>query len=366
MPDDESPKTPPAHPDDSENDPQSATGKAGEPEEVDWGIDYLDTHESRPMLATGPESRIKHRQQLRDKEKYIIDKILPAGTLNLIGGASGAGKTTWLLQLLYDWSHGLPVLGAYESYPCKWIYVSCDRATLETDRTIRRLALDEWEGWDPPIYSVEELMKGEPDIQKIYMRFPDVDLFIVEGLQGFIPQAPGQSQNRSEMLWVLNLRRTILSHGKTIVGTTHTPKQKWGDNFSNSRANILGSSSLIASCSTIITVDLPRTARESKKPVETDEREVTIHCRDGRDLLIPYTRDAHGRFIPPKQEEQELSLTLYLLTSKEELIPTTTMLEWGSRSGISRATTFRWIKQMLTEKRLEKAGHGIYKNLTKL
>src|SRR5271165_3311154 len=142
-------------------------------------------------------STLDERIESRKTEKWVIDKIIAAGTINLISGTSGSGKTTFLLQLLKQWELGQPVLGGYQSFPCKWIYISCDRGTLETDRTMRRLGLGDWEC---QIYSIEEVCTEDPNILTLYQRFPAVDLFVIEGIQSCIPDTKG-SQNRAEMIW---------------------------------------------------------------------------------------------------------------------------------------------------------------------
>jgi hypothetical protein len=48
---------------------------------------------------------------------WLIEDILYAGSLSVVSGAAGAGKTCFLLQVLMDWLHGAPVFGGKESHP---------------------------------------------------------------------------------------------------------------------------------------------------------------------------------------------------------------------------------------------------------
>jgi RecA-family ATPase len=193
------------------------------------------------------ESRLAHRERLRTKERFIVDTIFPAGALHVIGGPSGIGKTTWLLQSLHEWEQGKPILG-FPSHPCKWVYVSLDRSLLDGDRTLRRIGLADW---NIPMYSIEEICERdtvtkritvEPDLFMVANRFEDVELIVVEGLQGFLPDIKrGQTQNKAEQLWMVKIRDEILNTGKTIIATTHSPKAEDNTKSANNRKAFLGS-----------------------------------------------------------------------------------------------------------------------------
>ena len=125
-----------------------------------------------PLTLDGlSPSRLQYRRELMKTDDYLIEDILWKGTLNLIGGPSGVGKTTWLLPLLKDWSEGLPVLNGKASKPCPWVYVSSDRGLRETNRTLARLGLSDW---DIPCWVVEEIMPVDSiDMLHVFERFPD-------------------------------------------------------------------------------------------------------------------------------------------------------------------------------------------------
>src|ERR1700761_328678 len=146
-----------------------------------------------PHYSDDPSDEAKQRMSLRDKlyreRTYIVDPLFPSGSVHLIAGPSGIGKTTWLLQQLHAWSRGEDVLG-YSSHPCEWVYVSCDRALNELDATMRRLELGTWHA---PVYSIEEVaQKGptgaldDPSVFEIEKRFPDAKLIVLEGLQSLL------------------------------------------------------------------------------------------------------------------------------------------------------------------------------------
>jgi hypothetical protein len=257
--------------------------------------------------------------------------------------------------MLYPWSNGEPVFGR-KSHPCSWVYVSCDRSTLETDRTLRRLGLTDW---DAPIYAAEEVCSGEPDIAKIYQHFPDVDLYVIEGIQACIPDSKG-SQNKAEMNWALKMRREVLSKGKTILATTHVPKLKKGDGFANGRANMLGSASLIGCVSTVISIQAP-SGDEDKE----DDRVVIVRPRDAPNFSINYSRDENGRFIDSGEAYGELQLEIKLEAMKTgEVVTTEEMLTIGKRAGLKyREKVQRLLKRMVDEGIIARIDKGKYQRL---
>jgi hypothetical protein len=310
---------------------------------------------SRPV--EGVPSRIEYRRNLRQRERFLIDPLLPQGTMNLLGGPSGIGKTTWLFQQLYDWSVGRPILGKYKATPTSFVYVSFDRGVLETDRTLRRLG---YANWDIPIYSIEDL-GNEPDIQIVFDRFPKVDLYVIEGLQAALPDGKG-NQNRIEMRWAIDVRKRMLAKGKTILATTHSPKSQVDS--AHSRSNFLGSVSLHACFSTMISFDIPQAAREAAKGkvVHTDNREVLIQGRDFADIKLSYSRDDNGRFrLLDSQMDNEIKLDSWFADLPNSTTIKSSMLEAKARScQLSRAGLFRWITQMLKDGRLTRPVRGQY------
>lgn len=326
-------------------------------------LDYFEA-----VKANTP-SRMAYRKQLRAAQRFLIDPILPAGALHLIGGPSGIGKTTWMLQLLKDWSEAKRILGQYESHPVPWVYISCDRSTSETDATLKRIGLQDW---DCPVYAIEEIA-DEPSIEVIINRFPKAELYVIEGLQSLLPDGRG-NQNRADMIWAMKVRKQLLAKGKTIIGTTHSPKKKWGEQFGDGRSSFLGSASLHACFSTMISFDLPKSARESKVPVETDDREITIMGRNFRDIHVNYTRDSSGRFtLMDSAIEAEIAFdTFFSLIPAGKDVTSKELQAKAKQYGMSRASLFRWLQEQLEPERdtqrnivrpaaLWKFKHGTYR-----
>ena len=299
-------------------------------------------------------------------DDYLIEDILWKGTLNLIGGPSGVGKTTWLLPLLKDWSEGLPVLNGKASKPCPWVYVSSDRGLRETNRTLARLGLSDW---DIPCWVVEEIMPVDSiDMLHVFERFPKVGLYVIEGLQSFIPE--GRNQNKTEMNWIVALRKYAMRAGedKTILAITHTPKERPGENYQDARSSFLGSVSLGACCSTMILFERAKSGAKGGKngAAPQDSREVTIMPTNAPHMHLSYDRDSQGRYVLMNDPEWQNSLTIECLFSdwpEDKPVTSQQLNDWAAKSQISMATLHRWVNEQMTLGRLEKVQRGVYKKL---
>jgi hypothetical protein len=238
------------------------------------------------------DETMRRRREFEANEKWIIEPIFPAGAMHLIGGPSGHGKTTWLLQMLHEWEQGLPLIGKYKSNPCPWVYVCCDRSLRETTKTLQRLG---YHNWRFEAYGLEDLLPTAggkvklPDItDHVLKRFPDVDLFVIEGLQALMPDvSKGRSQNKQELLWAVDLRNILGPQNKTIIATTHSPKVAAASTIDqDARSKFLGSQGFIGTCSTMVGIE-----RDAKAK---DTINAKIMGRNFADIDLKYTRDSRG------------------------------------------------------------------------
>ena len=238
----------------------------------------------------------RYRQELIRTQEWIVDKIFPAGAMHLIGGPSGVGKTTWLLQMLHEWEQGLKLFGEYQSHPVPWVYISNDRAMRETTLTLERLGYSDWEF---EAHALEELIYDKatgkcksPDFAvDILKRFPYAQLVVIEGLQAVMPDtSKTRSQNKQELLWALEQRYILAESNRTIIATTHNPKiNQAGAATNDERSKFLGSQGFIGSCSTMIGFE--------KSTTDENKRNVTVMGRNFKDMRMLYSLDDNGRFV---------------------------------------------------------------------
>ena len=335
-----------------------------------------------------PSKRLEVRRQIRQHERYLIDTILPNGAFHIISGPSGIGKTTWWFQTSHDWEQGKSVLG-FASHPCSWVYISLDRALQETDRTLRRIGL---ESWNIPCYNMAELIPRngfgkielEPHLDMIVERFPDVELYVIEGLQGLTPNTGrGQSQNKAELLFCMKMQDLILNKGKTVIAFTHSPKNS---EYIHDRENMLGSQALIGAASTIINFDVPPDANGKRRGMagqqQAHNRLVTVMGRDFPNIYLDYDRTLNGGFelsskrtTPSESNSEESGVELFethadkllMLDLRLNSIPGNAPIsrrdlnEWGRAVGLSTSSVDEWVKQNGEFGRILKEGAGKYR-----
>jgi hypothetical protein len=333
------------------------------------------------------QTRLKVRRVLRQREKYLIYPILPNGSFHVTTGPSGIGKTTWWFQTLHDWERGDDILG-FKSNPVPWVYISLDRGLSETDRTLRRIGLEDW---DIPAYDMSELIPKntegridlEPHLDQIIRAFPDAEMYFIEGLQGLVPTLKrGESQNKAELLFCMRMRHELLDHGKTIIAVTHSPK---GVIASNNRESMLGSQALIGAASTIIHFGTPDgTDGKKLSPDQTDSRLVTVMGRDFADIRLTYDRKPNGCFElkekattkpdstgehtePDTEVFETYADKLMVMRMKLNSVPIQTILkkkefyEWGFALGLSAPLVDQWLKTLVATGVLLKEGPQNYR-----
>ena len=240
------------------------------------------------------DQSMRKRLEYRQDEKFIIDKIFPAGAMHLLGGPSGSGKTTWLMQLMFEWEQEQLIFGKYQSHPCPWVYITCDRTLRETDRTLRRLGYGNWFIECHSLASILPKSGGKitesPDFCKhILQKFKHAHLFVIEGLQALMPDVSrGRSQNKQELLWALEQSLILEPENKTVIATTHNPKIAQ-QGVQDDRSKFLGSQGFIGSCGTMI-------GFEKDEKIE-NQRRVKVMGRNFPDMKLIYSLDENGKFV---------------------------------------------------------------------
>jgi hypothetical protein len=319
-------------------------------------------------------SRLAYRKSLRERSWFLVDKLLAGNTAHVIVGDSGSNKTTWIMQTLYDWQQGKPILGN-TSHPCSWAYISLDRLTWQTDDTLRRIGLGEW---DIPCFSMNELAPNSSvegfSIETI-LRHPwlqETKLLVIDGFQVILPDAKaGQSQNKLEMIWMNQLANRLFDLGKAIIGITHSPKTKKGESFSSARSSMLGSVSIGAAADTVITISK---VHQPDDNADLDQRIVSFSGKQFKDFSVLYDIDDHGMFTNPqvgakpaiaiadsfKATVQSSNLDLWLMSLPMQPLKTADMIAYGEAQGIGRSTVYRWIEASVKSKILRKIDHGSY------
>jgi AAA domain len=260
----------------------------------------------------------------------------PLGEVSLIGGSSGAGKTTWALQMLDAQSKGEEFLG-HESYELPYIILMKDRSKFGLKRTFRRLEMD-----------MDNLPLREfPKECPTKMHFADALVMLVEaemkagrgsprivffeGLDIMIPD----NFKMADVASVLEPAQGVAErYNFALICTMGSPKKSPKEQYSSPRDAIFGSSVFPRMTETIVKVteDYTTGAREViVLPRQEAQERFSMKFRDGKIVLGLPVGPAGPNLS--KQEEFNLWLT-----------PGSTWEQAHERFGISRATFYGWRK----------------------
>lgn len=290
---------------------------------------------------------------------YLIDHLIPAHSVNLIGGRSGSGKTTLLLQLLEDWTARREVFG-YSSHPAPFCIVACAKPSAAIHQTASRISCQIPSPL--PVCSIarDRLAAGEspsPEAALLAARSitPDLSLLILDGIgvlcQGRITEYNVVAEFMSRLSRLaIRERITIIGLGPMAKSGNETPRA--------SRELFLGSVAWGEHAETIILIDKD----EASEP-QSSTRTVTVLPTNAPPQVLKYDFDQRGRLVSLTDEslpEMMLDAKLYSLQPGDEFLADAA-LDWGRECGASRSSIFRWLKRIVEDGRVEKLRRGMYK-----
>jgi RecA-family ATPase len=281
--------------------------------------------------------------------EFLIEGILPANEVHLLGGSSGSGKTTLVFQTLADWQDGLPVWG-HESYPAPYSNLSLDRSRSSVTRTLERLDLA---NKLTRILCQEHFKKAHTvaDIVNVARKeHSDSTFFIIEGFQTL---AGDKGNSYAPVANLLRNSASICSdHGITILGVTHSPKMKVDESFQHSRELILGSVAWGAYSDTIITVQLDEA---------TGNISVRVSPRNAPAESFHYVFGQNGVLVPlaAAKPKDALKLKVEAMAAGCSVFRSD-IVGWAKALNSSERTADRAITECLKNKVLTTIEAGIY------
>lgn len=283
--------------------------------------------------------------------EFLIDGVLPANEVHLLGGSSGSGKTTFTFQVfLAQWQKGEAFFG-HESHPVPYVYVSLDRSRSSVTRTLERLGLEK------EITRVvcqeevpEEVLTVELVVKAAIRAYPDSKLVIIEGFQLLAGEKGNGYTSVGKVL--KKAARLCSQHHLTVLGVCHSPKMKLDEGFQHPREMIMGSVSWGAYSDTIITLNLDElTGIITVAVMPRNAASERYEMRFGQNgILEPVVHKSKKNFITQRIE----GLTAGRPITRDEI------RAWGKASSISLRTCDAAISDSIENKILEVIGTGIY------
>ena len=180
---------------------------------------------------------------------FLINHILQKELVHLCAGPSGAGKTRWLLPMLFErWAKGASILG-HRSYPVPWAYVPMDRPYASVEQTLKSMSLPPW-----AIETIPAMDLGYDSINQVIDHAVQLQVKLLV-IEMFAYLLKGRQTTESVREYMGAVQRALALHHLTIIGTMESPKMKPRDVYSNPRQRISGPASWGHCAETIIMVE---------------------------------------------------------------------------------------------------------------
>ena len=235
----------------------------------------------------------KQRDAFASTRPYLIEALLPAYEVHILGGPSGVNKTRWLFQMLANWSKGNSIFG-FASNPVPYVYVSTDRSYASVCETLRDLEIDP--DTVPIMPALDSEGEGGYSIPWLFGQikedYPEAQFVILEGIATFVPK--GEYNNYSVVASFLRkLSRACRKNKVTILGVHHTAKEKGGktSGYENDREKLLGSAAWSAFAETVFVMNF-----HDSSDRDNPYRVLSVFPRNkSADFVVTYRKGEHGR-----------------------------------------------------------------------
>lgn len=322
-----------------------------------------------------PREKISAIDEIASDRPYLIDAILPAHEIHLVGGPSGAGKTRWLMQLINSWQQGHSVFG-FDSHPVPYVYVATDRSKASVYATCRDIGLDPESIPILPALDLESELSGGYSIswlmKLIDEHFPKAKLLIIEAIGTFVPQ--GKTNDYNEVSKFLRrLSRLCRKRKITIIGIHHTAKEKGKEKYDSPRDKLLGSGGGWSGFSeTVFIISLtepgnPRSIRRISVCPRVGSPDFDINFKFGDVGQIQYLTKEENAILTMSKKQRNLSAEtalydFFTALKEKKRIAFDLKDALAATSGLcSRSTLIRKIGEFCEEGVLNRDGHGNYR-----
>lgn len=289
-----------------------------------------------------------------------IPRILLGGSINLLAGASGVGKTALLATLLRQLRDREPIFG-HPTNPVTTIgMLSLDRSWHQSSQLwfdlagfpdIQRYCLQ-----DDDAFNVDRLEFKRQRMQILKdcldtLALPWGSLLAVDPISAFL--GGNLLDYDACMVACTRIRKLCRQRGLTIIGLAHAGKQKMKDRYTRAQDRIVGSTSQHGYSDTQMYL---------AGPSETGQRwyEFSWNPHHAVEESFKLGRDAAGLFIPweGSQQAKEESAVLRAIPCTEEGIG---FGELVLAAEVSKSTVHRCLQEWVKAGTVLKVGHGRYR-----
>jgi AAA domain len=287
------------------------------------------------------------------KSDYIVDQLFRRGAISLIGGATYAGKTTLMFQIIRDWMAGSLVFGK-ESHPAPCCYVTTIHTTQHARDVMARVGAE--------VQVLSTLSSAAPRsfetvCQDAIAEVPDIEVIFLDGIH---PICAGNSNDPGVVTSTLaEISRLLGRYNLTLVASGCSSKPK--DHYSSSRDRFAGAYSWLQGSSAFVSIDFTN----PDNPADV-RRIITVHSKSGLADRLHYKFNPQGILVPmvgsdsdPFQRYEEFDTVLFshepgTVLSRDDIV------EIGELFGLSESTVKRRLLELLDEGKIGKPKWGHY------
>jgi hypothetical protein len=313
--------------------------------------DYTKTGESGKTVGRDLEFHLP-AIALRSHRDYVIapafgqkDGWFPLGDPSLIGGASGANKTTLMLDLLRAQALKMPFFG-HETCGRPYLVLMFDRGENANKRTLERMGLM----LDKIPIEYLSLMTGTAAAQAIVDKIEAADplpqIVFIEGWDMLVKDA-----NKMDVVapFMREMQKIASHFHLALIGSVGAPKSKPGDGYISKRDSIFGSVAWSRMSETVMALQYPAGEDTSL------QRELTVMLRNapsesfslimkGGRLEIQTEADKVQVQTKETAHEIEWFKQQAQLGKADPSKKWWTVLDLERSLGVSDATAWRWTK----------------------
>ncbi len=279
--------------------------------------------------------------------EYLIESIIPCGSVNLLGGASGSGKSRLSFQGMKEIQQCKTLFGYKCLFPVHQEYIAFDRTIESIYTTLNNMEIHLG---DISLKSYV-LNQSTPTIDSTIIS-KDCNLLWVDGIECLIEKL---IDFRSVGQKVRELVRFADLHKVSIIALMGMAKMKESERYTNSREELIGSTAWGRFSDTIFTLG-------SEGDNICKERTLKILPRNDAPATKILTFDSKGHLVEIVTNDDPPSVTIVLkiFADHPTQLTTSELIGYASDAGISESSTKKAIDYLLNQGKIRKCKQGVY------
>ena len=245
--------------------------------------------------------------------RYVVQNLLPAREVSILAGASGVGKSTFLMQMVAAIVNGETAFMGHDiSHPQRVAYIAADRTFDSYTELAARVGLDLRRLQTRSLVDDDtiDVTRLERDPMELLMSmiasFRSPTLVIIDPMVIFLGVDPNRYQQVAPRL--IRMGRWCRANNYTIMATHHATKARSDYSFMRPQDRISGSSALLGFTSSQLFLSGPD---EIKKPYA----EFIAVNHNAPPEVIKLARNDRGLFAPWRAESVNEALTPLILSA---------------------------------------------------